>query len=313
MATFLQWNRSRLARQVTWACGPEWPLVHEVIDEYRKLDVPSCSFYADSSEPESKLWDSLMSWPHGGSLAVVYRAQRLTMLDRVELVTESVPDLSYVLFVSAEEDFARAEVDGKKVLAPHLAAIRSSKSGQLVRCCKPSREEDLLKVIASWWPGAGLNFASALLARCAGQLGAAYTACRTAQASGLAAEERWLDMACQAVPQARYADELLAGHRVIALEQAARLSDAEAASVLGLLSSRLATLTTYNSLRSRDLDAEQIARKGVDRWHQKMLAPYAAAYPPSRVTYCRRLLAMAEDAFRSGVRSGLLESVATLW
>lgn len=313
MASYLQWNRTRPVRKVTWVCGPEWALVHEVVDEYRKLDVPRHSYYADIPSEEPLLWDSLLSWPHGGSLAVVYRAQKLTMLDRVEVVTETIPDLARVLFVSADEDFARDEADGKKVLQPHLAAIRDSKAGQLVRCCKPSREEDLLKLVASWWPGAGLNFAAALLTRCAGQVGAVYTACRTARDAGLDAEPRYLDMACQAVPQARYADALLAGHRADALEEAARLGDAETASVLGLLSARLAALVTYNSLRARDLDAEQIARKGVDRWHQRMLAPYAGAYSPSRVIYCRQLLAIAEDAFRSGVRSGLLESVATLW
>lgn len=321
MATYLQWNRSRLVRPVTWACGPEWALAHEV-ERQARHDLATLpilhSFWADAAN-EPRIWDYLLETPPaGGRLVIVRTAQNLAMADRMGLLLETHAQFSYVLFISEEEDFARVEVGGKRTLAPHLAAIQASKDGQLIRCCKPSRDEDVLKLVASWWPDeskkpAGLNFAAALLARCGGQLGAVYVACQTAKGAALPPEEQWLEVACQSVPQAKYADELLAGHRQAALEEAAHLSDAEAASVLKLLGTRLTALVTYNALRARDMDAEQIARHGVARWQQHQLAPYAVRYAPPKVIYCRKLLAMAEDAFRSGVRDGLLQAVAALW
>lgn len=321
MATYLQWNRSRLVRPVTWACGPEWALAHEVELQARHdlATLPILHSIWAEAATEPRTWDYLLETPPaGGRLVIVHDAQNLAMTDRMAILLDSRARFSYVLFISDEEDFARIESGGKKVLAPHLAAIKDSKDGQLIRCCKPSRDEDVLRLIASWWPDedgrpAGLNFASALLARCGGQLGAVYVACQTAKGAAFPPEEQWLDMACQSVPQAKYADELLAGHRKVALEEAAQLSDAEAASVLKLLGSRLSAMVTYNALRARDMDPEQIARHGIARWQQSQLAPYAARYAPSKVIYCRKLLAMAEDAFRSGVRDGLLQAVAALW
>ncbi len=316
MATYLQWSRSRLVRPVTWACGPEWALAYEVEQQARHelATLPILHTLWVDSANEPRTWDYLLeSPPAGGRLVIVRDAQNLAMTDRMAILLENRARFSYVLFISGEDDFARIESGGKKVLAPHLAVIKDSKDGQLIRCCKPSRDEDVLRLVASWWPGAGLNFASALLARCGGQLGAVYTACQTARGAALPPEERWLEMACQSVPQTKYADELLAGHRGAALEEAARLSDAEAASVLKLLGTRLAAMVTYNALRARDMDAEQIARHGIARWQQSQLAPYAARYAPPKVLYCRKLLAMAEDAFRSGIRDGLLQAVAALW
>lgn len=303
-------------RKVTWACGPEWALQQEIEDHFCEALAGLANRHTlwVSALNEPQTWDYLLTTPPaGGQLWIVHDAQDMRMApDRMDVLLETLADLSYVLFISEETEFTR-QADNPQMLAPHLAAIRDSKDGQLVRCNQPSKEDDLLKLVASWWPGAGLNFAAVLFARCAEQLGIVYTVCRTAQAAALEPDERGLDMACQSVPQAKYADEVLAGHRAIALEQAAQLSDAEAASVLKLLGLKLASLSAYNALKARGMDAEQIARRGVDRWHQQQLAPYAGAYPASRAVYCRRLLAMAEDAFRSGVRDGLLESVATLW
>jgi hypothetical protein len=317
MATYLQWNRTRLVRAVTWVCGPEWALADEVADHYRTqsagLAVRHTLWASALNEP--KTWDYLLETPPaGGRLCIVRDAQNLRMAgDRMGILLDSITGLSRVLFVSQEPDFTRVENGGKKVLASYLAEIQSDKAGQLVRCCRPSKEEDVLALVASWWPPAGLNFAAGLLARCGGQLGAAYTACKTGIMAGLPPEEKYLDMACQCIPQARYADQLIAGQRAGALEEAGRLPGGEAGAVFGLLGSRLASLSAYNALKARGLDAEQIARKGVARWQQKIIAPVAGGYDPARVVYCRRLLAMAEDSFRSGIRDGLLESVAALW
>lgn len=313
MATYIQWNKNRPVRKVTWVCGPEHALVQEVLAEHNRLELDRHSYYLASTAEEPQLWDSLLSWPRGGSLAVVYNAERLTLLDRFEVLVEAVPDLAHVVFCADADDFARTEAGGKHPLAAHLAAIQASKDGQLVRCCRPSREEDLLRVIASWWPGAGANLAAEVLARTGGDLESAWAACKTAEAAGLVPAAASLDLACQQTPVVQYATHLLAGQTREAATEAARMSEAGVGGTLKYLTSQLGTLYAYHGYAALGLDADQVARKGIPRWQQLSLAPVAAGYGAERVTRCRKLLAMAEDAFRSGVRVGILEAVATLW
>ena len=313
VATFTQWNKNRPLRRVTWVCGPEHVLVHAVREEFRKLQVPHYGYYTDVVTDEPLMWDSILTWPRGGSLAVVYGAERLKNLDRVTTVVETIPELARVLFISAEADFARVEDGEKKVLAPHLSAIQESKEGQLIRCCKPSREEDMLKLVASWWPGAGLNLAAEVMARTGGVLETAYAACKTAELAGLPASPDYLDMAVQQTPSAKFAEHLVAGKRKEAATEASQLGEAAIGGTLKYLSGLLDSLRLYHAMSASGMDAEQIVRKGIPRWQQKHIAPYAASYSAQRVVRCRRVLAVAESAFRSGIRDGVLEAVAALW
>lgn len=320
MATYLQWARTRTLRKVTWVCGPEDVLVGEVVSEFRKLEAPCRAFHMPryargpaEEDDEAVLWDSLLSWPPGGSLSVVWGAENLRMTGRMAAVTESVPDLAFTVFISAENDFARVTSGGKSQLAPHLAAIQDSRSGQLIRCTAPADEEKLLGLIASWWPGAGLNFARRVWQQSGTTLEAAYHACEIARRAALAPEEGSLEYACCQARHARYADLVIAGQRKEAAEQARQLSGPEVLAALGLLSWRVRVLPELAQHLGRGLDPGEIARKGIDRLTQRELGPHAAAYGIPRVARCRQLLAMAEDAARSGAGDGVLEAVAALW
>ena len=314
VATFTQWNRKRPVQQVMWVCGPEDSLVAEVLEEISKLDLARYVYYMDTVTSEPAMWDSILTWPRGPSLALVYGAEQVRNTERVSTVLETIPELSRVVFVSREDDFARIESeDKKKTLVPHLAAIQAAKNGQLIRCCRPSNEEDLLKLVASWWPGAGSNLASFLLSRTMGDLNSAYLACKTAERAGFPPSADYLDMACQSTPVAQYAEDLLSGNRKRAASQGGLLSEAATGGVLKFLSGQLDTLRLYHAMTSAGMDAEQIARKGIPRWRQRAIASYAGSYSVDRVIRCRKLLAVAEDAFRSGVRDGVLEAVAALW
>lgn len=316
MATFTQWNKNQGIRQLTWVCGPERVLVNIMTETWRTQlkGLASTRRLYITSAHEAAAWDYLLeSAPHGGRLVVVHGAEKITMHSRMELLAESLTGLSYVLFVSEEGDFTRTG-DGKdKTLAPHLAAIQAAKSGQLVRCCRPSNEEDLIKLIATWWPGAGLNFASRVLDRCGGDLDTVWQSCSIARLSGLGADDEALGAGCSWAPQASWVDLLVAGRRAKAVEGAGLLIESEVPSALGLLSSRLVTLNMLAGYKSQGLDPDQIARKGIDRWQQKLLDAHASAYGPHRLVKCRKLLAVAEDAWRSGARTGVLEAIAALW
>lgn len=142
----------------------------------------------------------------------------------------------------------------------------------------------------------------------------AWQACDTARRAGLAPGIlEHLDMACQGVTGAVYADALVAGAVATALTEAQVLSAYEALQAVALLNANLGQVRLYASLSSRGLSPDEIARRGISRFRQRHLAPYASRYTPDRELRCRRVLALAEDTLRSGVRTGVLEAVATLW
>ena len=316
MATYSQWDKTKPIHRVTWVCGPEAVLRRDVTEHYISqlsgVSWKTTCWFGEAGE--SGVWDFLLSSPpDGGRLVVAYRAEQISMTERMAQLIAAISELSYVLFVSSEDDFARVEADGKKTLAPHLAAIQASRNGQLIRCVAPSDEERVLKLVASWWPGAGTNFASQVMHASGGTLEAAYQACEIARRAGLPPKDQGLHLAVQQTPHARFADLVVMGDQTGSTVSARSLTASEARSALGLLSYRLGVLQQLAAYQARGYGTEEIARKGIDRIQQRLLAPYALKYPAERVLKCRQLLALAEDAQRSGARTGVLEAVAALW
>jgi hypothetical protein len=331
MAVFSVWNRKRLLHQVAWVCGPEPVLRREVVAAYVSgLPGISKSVWWFGEHEESQIWDYLLTPPPaGGRLVIVQAAEKAKLTERFALLIQNLMPLSYVVFTSSDDDFPYIEPKagkrpaGQKTriynatsrqLSPHLAVIQADKDGQLIRCCRPSKDEELLKLIASWWPRSGANWAARVWERCGGDLTATWQACDTARRASLASNiEEHLDMACQHVPGAAFADSLISGQITEALQEAQVLGPHEALSAVALLNSRLSQVRLYAACSSRGMTTDEIARRGLSRYQQHLLAPYAARYSPGRELGCRRLLARAEDTLRSGVRTGVLEAVAALW
>lgn len=259
-------------------------------------------------------WDWLLE-SAGRRFTIVRHAEQLRHHERVPLLLASLPELASVLFVSGDPDFASVKgPGGQKQLVPHLAAIRDAKSGQLIRCCRPGKEEELLKLVASWWPGAGLNLAARVMDWCGDDLNAAYGACELARRSGLPAHEEQLPLACQQYrPGSGFADLVITGKTRAALAVAADLSESDALLALGKLNAGLAQIRSYASWKSSGLPAGEIEKRGISRYRQRLLAPDAGRYGPDREIRCRHLLASAEEALRSGARTGVLEALAVLW
>lgn len=315
MATFSQWVKTRSLHPVVWACGGETCLVREVTREFLGQAGDAVVRVMSGDTPEKDVWDWLLESPPARRYTVAYRAERLQLTGLMPVLLDSLPELCGVLFVSGEEDFTRVAVPGsaRDQLAPHLAAIREHKAGQMIRCCRPSKEEDLLKLVASWWPGAGSNLAAALLARCGGNLEAAHQACETARRARLPGNESQLDLACQRRPGTEFAQLVIAGKLKEAATGAGLLSAAESLQALGRLNADLAQVRSYAMWSSRGLAPDEIEKRGISRYRQRLLAPHAGKYGPEREIRCRQLLASAEEALRSGAREGVLESLAALW
>jgi hypothetical protein len=311
MATFLQWDRTRPMRRVAWVCGPELVLTAEVVRSYRErlTSVPYRALYAERSEnSERTLWDELLSFPPGGRLAVVYGAEKLAAA-HMDALTDSAPEFHTTVFVSADHDFARG-ADG---LATHLAVIQASRNGQLIRCNVPSKAEDRVKLVASWWPGASRAFAAELLARC-GTLAAARQACDKGSLAGLPAEPASFGYVVSREAVEVYADTIVAGNRRAAVTAARQLTSGEVGQALAQLSWRLDVLGVLRTAQDKGLEAYEVERRfHLDLFVQKRYGPYASSYGHRRRDRCRELLAMADSAWHCGTVDGVAEAVAALW
>jgi hypothetical protein len=315
MATFSQWQARQPVRRIAWVCGPEEVLRSEVVRAYRNA-VPSASttLLFTGELPEYQVWDQVLSYPlSAGRLIVVHGAERLRDYGSFEVLAEAEGfDTAFTVFVSSDKDFAKGE-DGK-ALAPHLAALKGCKDAQLVRCARPSRDEDLLKLVASWWPGAGSNFAHALFTRCGGDLAIAREACLKAELAGLPPAPESIEYVVTEPPALAYIEALLSGDRRSAAYAAGFMQKNEVGYALAVLWDRLGQLAALREAKARGMTGMEIATKlKLNRYVQHYLTPLAPGYTPEKVRACRKLLAVAELAHQAGAVAGVAEALAANW
>jgi len=315
MATFVQWNRKRPLKRLAYVCGAEAVLIREVLQAYREAAPGQGLSVFAGGVPERDIWDLLLSYPPvGGRRVFIYEADRLRQVSGFEALADADGmDTAYAVFVSREPDFPRTGEDGKGELAPHMAALQASRQAQLVRCCAPSKAEDLVQLVATWWPGAGANFAYDVLTRCGGSLQAAYDACEKARRAGLPPGAAALSV-CIAPPDDGLADRLIAGDKPRAAQAALTIGHSAVGALIGLLAARLNILESLAEAFRDGMDTAEAGQKlRVDRFVLRKLAPHAAAYGQARVRRCRELLAAAESAWRGGATEGVAEAIVALW
>lgn len=293
---------------MAWVCGSEQVLVRTVQDRYAAA-LPTLR-PLPMWQDERRVWDDLLTVPSGPQLVVVRDAERLKDLSLLSVLLSDSFDGCYTIFTSTEDDFRRDE----KQLVAGLGVLRDSKHGQLIRCCVPADEETAADIAASWWPGAGRNVGAALLTACGGSLTAAHQAADKAVRAGVTPDIRSVPAVCTGTSHEDYARMLLAGDRRRAMNAAAGVSPDAAGGVLSLLAIRLSLIPLVREAQHRrESPQETVRRLKVDAWVLRQLRPYAADYDPARVARCREVLAIAETAWKSGSRTGILEAVAALW
>jgi hypothetical protein len=311
MATYQQWAKSRTVRRVTWVCGPEYVLAREVVAAHRAGAPPGqCETLVLGDVPERRVWDTLFTDPGpAGRRVTVYGAELLEHPEMAAAVAADAHPLTAAVFVSSDDDFAR---DGK-ALVPHLAALQSSRSAQLVRCCAPSRVEDQAALVRGWWPGSSPVFAQEVLTRC-GSLSAAYLACEQARLAGLKPGPAEQAAVCHGQPGAQLADLLMAGSKGRAMNAAAQLDRAGLASVIGLLASKLAAVEQLaEGVREGSTPREVVSAARAERFQLSRALPHLQAYNADRIARCRAVLAGADAAWRNGAFEGVPESLVSLW
>ncbi len=304
-------------RRATFVCGDQSVLVEEVVDTTRRqLGAGDLNYVVVSAGrvPDREVWAAVGQYPldqTSNRLVVVRDAHRVKHWDPLTswLTTARQAPHNYLLLVSGQDDLPTKMVDGKKVLADHVDAIRSAR-GRLVRCGRPN-EADSVAWVRARSKVLDDETANYLLHRVGGDLSAAADAAAKIALFDRLPSTQIIDLLCEPAPAESFVDCVIARNKTEALLAAQTVPDSERGRMFALLDARLDLLASLYRATRAGLSQREI--RDVPVFLIRKLMPYARHYDPHRCAFDRRLLAVLEGRHRSGIRVGVLEQLVALW
>jgi DNA polymerase III delta subunit len=317
VANFTQWQAAfdrGDVRAVTWVCGPARPLVEQIVatlrvyvgDRFESVNHT----YADTAAGEEYLWAVLRNVRPVGP-------RHLVIARHVESITTWRPLYEWMvgarsrvgqhlLLVAQDHDLAGA--DG--VLAPHLAFLQAKpRFAMLVRCT------DLSPAQATAWARRrgklSEKVAAHLVARTGGDLKAMAAACDKLALfegrPGIGVVDELTDRS----PRAGFVDSLILLDKPGAVHLATQLDDDEVHDIIAALDQRLDLLGQLHAFAKTGRTIREM--HGVPRHLAAAYLPVVKHYDAGRRSQIRQVLAIVDDAWRSGARDGVLEALVALW
>ncbi len=317
MGTFAQWQRTidkGEVRRVTYVCGPQRALVHDVVAVTRKLIAPGELDQHTASGTDKDLW------PQAFQHAMVAGGNRLLLIRDAEKISNWAPFTRWItglrqlpgvhlLFVSNDDDVPRGPGGKRAAAAPHIEAMKPPR-GYVVRCTEPA-EDDAVAWVRARSP-LDDNTARHLLSRVGGDLTAAAAVCAKLAVFGdVTVSTTVVDELVAARPGDDFVDSLLAGKKHDAFALIGQLGERDQLKVLGLLDQRLDMLTLLWESQAHNRYGGPVA--GVNPFLVRRYTPMAKDYQPQRCAQRRQVLAVIDDAVRSGARDGIWEVLVALW
>lgn len=319
MGSYAQWRTAVDAgelRRVTWVCGDQRVLVEEVVDTTRrKLAVSELDYVSLSHGPgfDREVWAQANQYslsPGNNRLILVRDAEKLT--DRGQLGdwlarTRYLPGV-YLLFVSNESDLPRTAGRGIQGLLPWASAIKSPR-GFLVRCTMPSESDAIAWVRRH----SQLDDSAArhLLTRSGGNLSTAAAVTAKLSLFDGRASTATIDLLCMERPMDDFTDILLSLDKRRALLRIRDLDETDRLRLVPVLDARLDLLQGLHRHQIAGHTLRQIT--GVPPFLARQYLPLARHYDAARCAHRRRVLAVVDDALRTGARDGVLEALVSLW
>lgn len=299
-------------RRLTWVCGEQAVLVDEVVTETRAAVNPGPldnHVYTVGADPERVIWARAYQHPltpGAPALITVRRAEKISgwePLHEWAAQMRLIPGV-HLLFVADTDDFPRAG----DTLAPHLELIKTK--GRIVRCSRPN-EGDLLAWLLRRAPTLDTHTARHLLARTGGDLSQAADTCTKLAVLPGTPTRAAIDVLAAAQPADTLADALARCDKPAALLAAAHLDPRELLAVITTLTGRLELLAALWQPARAGLTAREIT--GHPSYLVHTWLPFAKHYDPKRYAHRLQVLAVCDDAARSGARTGLAEALIALW
>jgi DNA polymerase III delta subunit len=320
MPNYSQWRTSadkgQVAR-VTWLCGDQRVLVEEVIEETKRiLDLTEFDYVVlsgDSSPVE--IWDAAYQYsldPTANRLVLVREADKVKQWGPLKKWFKDSRKLvsTYLMFVSDEADYPVVPDTKNVELQEHIELIRTK--GKTVRCSMPSSGE-----LTSWVVRNSMfkePTAKFLIGRSGGDLNIIANICKK---SWLFKEDPGQSVVAQLAgesPSQTFADALLEMKKTDALNALSSLPEDEYVKVVGQLYSRLDTLQTLNKTLPNFTTYKELAEAtGVKIFLIQKYGFIAKHYSPEKVSKCRSLLTIVDDAIQRRAYAGTMELLVTLW
>lgn len=299
-------------RRLTWVCGDQSVLVDEVVTATRAAIDPGpldYHTYTAALDADRAIWARTYQHPLTPGASVLIVVRRAEKISSWEPLHEWAAQMRlqpgvHLLFVADTDDFPRAG-DG---LAPHIELIKTK--GRIVRCNRPN-DTDLLAWVLRRAPALDPATARHLLARTGGDLSEAADTCTKLAVLPGTPTPAAIDLLAAAQPSDTLADSLTRCDKAAALLAAATLGDRDILGVITTLAGRLDLLGSLWQSARAGLTAREVS--GHPSYLVHTWLPYAKHYDPKRCAHRLQVLAVCDDAARSGARIGLAEALIALW
>jgi len=321
MPSYAQWRNSidkGQVAKVTWLCGDQRVLVEEVISETRKfLNVSEFDYFSFSGETDSLLaiWDSAYQYalePDANRFILVRDAEFITewgSLTRWFVDSKNLVG-TYLMFVSNDADYPYVPDTKKPELAAHVELIRSK--GKTVKCSLPNDEE----LIA--WVKRNSNFsdmtAKFLIERAGSDLPTVMNVCKKSLMFRGDPGPQVTAQLTQEFAKQSFSDCLIFNNKKSALLELNALPESEYARVVGQLYSRLDVLhTLWKAVPNFNTSRELAEATGIKLFLVHKYGAIAKNYDPTRLTKCRNVLTVVDDAIQRHATAGAMELLVGLW
>jgi len=331
MATFSVWitgvKKNPEPRQITWVCGPEIVLVEEVVNHVSEFLAPEpwnrVSLVA-GEDSERSIWAALDQHPMDTSprLVVVRHVEKIHEWDRfVQWVKDrSRNPRTYVVMVSSEATVPKTEPTPEERRhgtrpepLPHIACIGTK--GHVVEC-KPFTSATALRSVEWVRSKAPMRdgIARHLLTRSNWDLRLVRDTCLKLAVFPGEITISVINAMMAEQPRDSFTDALLALDRKTALLAAETIPRDEIGRIIGLLDAKLDKAGMIHDMQSDHRSPGDMAKAlGPQAFLLTELIKVSKHYDAKRRLSIRKTLAVADEAYRSGQTTGLLEVVVAFW
>lgn len=314
---FTQWKnyaaKKDIAR-ITYVCGDQPTLVELVLQDIISiLEVSQTNLIVVSH--------SNLVWETASQYSLDLKANRLIVVRQAEKFDdwEGLQDWisnmrsnpkNYIVFISNESDAPGSFKQGKKIsYAEHIELIKSK--GKLIKCSMPN-DDDLISWACSY--GLSRTSAEALVIRTSGSIPEMLNVLKKVHIWDGSPSPKALSLLCDELALDSFADYLIAYDKASAMLALNTMSVEDKLKALTYLDYRLNTVYEIsNCVKKRMYDGDISAATGIKVYLVKKFRPVVKDYNDRKLKFCRQLIAMADSAMREGARTGVMESLVTLW
>lgn len=321
MPTYAQWRTSldkgKVAK-VTWVCGDQRVLVEEVVEDTKKfLEITEFDYVSLSAQTDSTLaiWDSVYQYslsPDANRLVVVRDAESVSdwsPLDRWFIDSKNIVG-TYLLLVSNQHDYPVDPQSKSGDLLPHTELIRAK--GKVVKCSMPS-DEELFNWIKRNSRFSDMS-ARYLIGRTDRDLVSIMNICRKSMMFSSDPGQHVISQLTKQISHRGFSDCLLFGDKKAALLELEHLPVEEYTREVSSLYSRLGALSTlWKSVPNFNSSKELVQATGLKAYLVYKYSAIAKNYDPTKVSKCRNVLTIVDDALQRRATDGAMELLVALW